>query len=318
MECAGRGLAFWSYQSTQEIVYQEYLAKTWADKYNTLSVQMDKIINDANSEIDMLNQKLSVIQVDQDKLKNDNTNLVAAFREKSRKHQQTQELYDRLKRKEMTAATQSAAFDSVDEVLGSVASSRQGNLGTSHYPHNHAYQSDSRAQGQRDFPQFPLDHNGVEQLHTHQRSGNNGSGGSGGMMAPPPPRRAAGFVNAAFGSLINDTGTPSHHRTRLGQTTTQPGNRAEPRNQNISLVGSLQSQTPSQRQPLGSVNTNSVNRSGVSGYGMSAGMKVGRQQALRPESFSHPGQGAGRSRNFTQGVLQPQQIFQNGASYYLP
>ena len=40
-------------------VYQEYLAKTWADKYNTLSVQMDKIINDANSEIDMLNQKLS-------------------------------------------------------------------------------------------------------------------------------------------------------------------------------------------------------------------------------------------------------------------
>ena len=239
----------------------------------------------------------SVIQVDQDKLKNDNTNLVAAFREKSRKHQQTQELYDRLKRKEMTAATQSAAFDSVDEVLGSVASSRQGNLGTSHYPHNHAYQSDSRAQGQRDFPQFPLDHNGVEQLHTHQRSGNNGSGGSGGMMAPPPPRRAAGFVNAAFGSrtftiaswityliccflVINDTGTPSHHRTRLGQTTTQPGNRAEPRNQNISLVGSLQSQTPSQRQPLGSVNTNSVNRSGVSGYGMSAGMKVGRQQGM--------------------------------------
>ena len=76
MECAGRGLAFWSYQSTQEMyggnflnilptfayslsVYQEYLAKTLTDKYGNLSLQMDKIINDANAEIDNLNQKLA-------------------------------------------------------------------------------------------------------------------------------------------------------------------------------------------------------------------------------------------------------------------
>ena len=75
MECAGRGLAFWTYQSTQEMyvpiagseihlltrdsIYQEYLAKSLTDKYGNLSVQMDKIINDANSEIDSLNQKLT-------------------------------------------------------------------------------------------------------------------------------------------------------------------------------------------------------------------------------------------------------------------
>lgn len=56
------------------------------------------------------------MQMDQDKLKSENTNLVLSLRDKQRKHQQTQELYDRLKRKEMVAATQSAAFDSVDEV----------------------------------------------------------------------------------------------------------------------------------------------------------------------------------------------------------
>lgn len=39
-------------------IYQEYLAKSLTDKYGNLSVQMDKIINDANSEIDGLNQKL--------------------------------------------------------------------------------------------------------------------------------------------------------------------------------------------------------------------------------------------------------------------
>lgn len=40
-------------------IYQEYLAKSLTDKYGNLSVQMDKIIHDANSEIDNLNQKLA-------------------------------------------------------------------------------------------------------------------------------------------------------------------------------------------------------------------------------------------------------------------
>ena len=40
-------------------VYQEYLAKSLTDKYNNLGTQMDKIIHDANAEIDTLNQKIS-------------------------------------------------------------------------------------------------------------------------------------------------------------------------------------------------------------------------------------------------------------------
>lgn len=76
IECAGRGLAFWSYQSTQEMyldlvsrlgaceltsnsVYQEYLARSLTEKYNNLETEMDKIIHDANTEIDKLNQKIS-------------------------------------------------------------------------------------------------------------------------------------------------------------------------------------------------------------------------------------------------------------------
>lgn len=42
--------------------------------------------------------------------------------------------------------------------------------------------------------------------------------------------------------------------------------------------GNSQNHTPAQRQPFTSVDVNSVNRTGLSGYGMSAGMKVGRQQ----------------------------------------
>ena len=126
------------------------------------------------------------MQIDQDRLKNENRDLVAAYREKSRKHQQTQELYDRLKRKEMTAATQSAAFDSVDEVLGNVT--RQPRFG--HPPRNLGA---SRPQTDRGFIPTHVDHNGIEQVHRHQRSGSANSGGSGGNMPPPPLPRAGGL-----------------------------------------------------------------------------------------------------------------------------
>ncbi|KAI4103359.1 MAG: hypothetical protein LQ339_004281 [Xanthoria mediterranea] len=201
VECAGRGLAFWSYQSTQEIVYQEYLAKSLTDKYNKLGTQVDKIIHDANTEITSLNQKLSSksyvlsplhsrlialpgMQIDQEKLQSENTNLVQAFREKSRKHQQTQELYDRLKRKEMTAATQSAAFESVDDVLG--------NVGSRAAPQQSLLY---KQQEQHEPSQYPYD---PAQGFGHQRGGSNGSGNSGGMM-PPPLRRPGAFGNHLFG-----------------------------------------------------------------------------------------------------------------------
>lgn len=58
MECASRGLAFHNYQTSQEIVYQEHLAKGLTDKYNTLSQQMDQLIHEANSQIKGLQEKL--------------------------------------------------------------------------------------------------------------------------------------------------------------------------------------------------------------------------------------------------------------------
>ena len=201
-------------------VYQEYLAKTLTDKYANLNVQMDKIINDANSELEVLNQRLAsksecfpstdllswgpVMQIDQNKLKAENTSLVAAFREKNRKHQQTQELYDRLKRKEMTAQTQSAAYESVDEVLGTVSHRRSRDS----LSPNKSYQSMARPQGQRETNQFPVNQNGVEQLHTHQRSGSNGSRNSRGRI-PPPFARATGFGNQAANDGKSDSNTVS-------------------------------------------------------------------------------------------------------------
>ena len=57
------------------------------------------------------------MQVDQDSLRHKNEELIQAFREKSRKHLQTQELYDKLKRRAMLGQVQNAASDAVDHTI---------------------------------------------------------------------------------------------------------------------------------------------------------------------------------------------------------
>lgn len=112
------------------------------------------------------------MQIDQGRLKDENATLVGALRAKDRKQQQTQELYDRLKRKEMTSVTQSAAINSVDEVLGA-AGSRYNDL---------TQRQSANDVAQHDFPTVSRKQN------EHNRNGSNGSLERTSMM-PPPFRR---------------------------------------------------------------------------------------------------------------------------------
>ena len=63
--------------------------------------------------------------VDQDNLRRKNEELVQAFRDKSRKHSQTQELYDKLKRRVMLGQVQNAASDAVDNTIHASAVSNR-------------------------------------------------------------------------------------------------------------------------------------------------------------------------------------------------
>lgn len=132
------------------------------------------------------------LQIDRDSLQSENTRLLNASRERDRKHKQTQDLYDRLKRKEMMSATQSAAFESVDEVLGNVHV-RSGQA----RPEQQSFAA--RPQGQREAPPYQYD---LGQDFGHQRGGSNGSGGSGGVMMPPPQRRPAMFGAHVLGTAL--------------------------------------------------------------------------------------------------------------------
>ena len=222
------------------------------------------------------------MQIDQDKLKAENKNLVTAFREKSRKNQQTQELYDRLKRKEMRTATQSAAFDSVDEALGNVPG-RQGFVSSQYNT------GGPRAHAQKDFHSPHGIRDGSQQFHARRKSGSSEIQGGGAMM-PPPLHRPGHSGGNAFGlgvpsfwspqTLLTETlaapmPTPSSHRTQLGSTAHSA---SRPGTGNFRHPANIVNHTPGQRQTLASLDVNSANRNGLSGYGMSAGMKVGRQQ----------------------------------------
>jgi prophage DNA circulation protein len=120
MECASRGLAFHSYQTSQEIIYQQHLAKGLTEKYNTLSQQMDQLIHDANAQIKALQDKiqgqlphsdhettsltvLSAMQEEHTVFEEKNHELSDAFKQKAYALQHTTKLYQALKAQVMAS-----------------------------------------------------------------------------------------------------------------------------------------------------------------------------------------------------------------------
>jgi E3 ubiquitin-protein ligase CCNP1IP1 len=97
------------------------------DRNALLNTQLDQAVNDANVQILSLQNKMSGIDavgffreiltngtdmvLDHERLRCKNDELVQAYREKSRKQLQTQDLYDKLKRREMLGQLQDAAGD---------------------------------------------------------------------------------------------------------------------------------------------------------------------------------------------------------------
>lgn len=142
------------------------------------------------------------MQIEQDKLKSENTSLLTAFRDKNRKHQQTMELYDRLKRKEMAAATKSAAYESVNKALGSIS----GQQDQIHQTFTREPQPMPGSDRPSFFGSLPLEMqnevpslrgDGLDQIYEHGRSTIDGRLGNGGAM---PPQAAKEYTRTSFNS----------------------------------------------------------------------------------------------------------------------
>lgn len=168
MECAGRALAFHAYQTSQEIIYQEHLAKGLTEKYNTLSQQMDQLIHDANAQIKALQDKMQAMQTEQASLEAKNHELVAAFKEKTKSQQQTQKLYQSLKAQVMAShianvagneaefTLQTARGDRIDRLPGTrTSTTRLSQIGVgqqtgSGRPHNRVHSRISASSGRQE------------------------------------------------------------------------------------------------------------------------------------------------------------------------
>jgi len=111
------------------------------------------------------------------------------YREKSKKHSQTQYLYDTLKKKVMQSQIQTAATNTVTQLQSIGGMTRAGtyNGGTR--------LSDKIKPGAR--RRKPINYtitnrNGVEQLHHHQRSGSVSQNSTDAIAMPPPQRSFGG------------------------------------------------------------------------------------------------------------------------------
>ncbi|KKK12414.1 hypothetical protein ARAM_002330 [Aspergillus rambellii] len=208
MECAGRALLFWTYQTTQEIFYQEFLGKTLTDKYHNLNTQMDKVIHNANTEISTLQTRLADMQRAQEQLTKKNQELVDMYREKCKKFSQITNLYNLLKSRAMRSQMQNAA---VSQALNSLDTPRNGP--TSLAPKSAGGTGPPQTPSTYQPKVYPVDPDGVEQLHRHQRSGTGSSKGAkkkADASTMPPPNRTE-----TIGRNRDPPDAATTHRTRL-------------------------------------------------------------------------------------------------------
>ncbi|KAK0119551.1 hypothetical protein ONS95_010991 [Cadophora gregata] len=274
LECASRALNFWAYQTNSEITYQEYLAKNLTDKYTMLNSQVDKVVHDANSEISNLRNNISsrlpltilaallmyvtYMEADQDSLRRKVEELNLALREKNRKYLQTQELYDKLKRRAMLGQVQDAASDEVDNAIQASVSANR-------------FVDKVGNQTMRPPPPPPL-FSGQQNTGVHRTGASGTSGMNAAQMARGGDSGWAGFSSQASNNQNLSVQTPSSSRQRLASYP-MLGLGLGLQSNAVSATPQTQSRV-SPRQPLGSINGNNPGLSGFAGYGMSAGLKV--------------------------------------------
>ncbi|KAL4990140.1 hypothetical protein BDW68DRAFT_175299 [Aspergillus falconensis] len=198
MECTGRALQFWTYQMSQEIVYQEVRVKMLTVKYTN---KLDKVVHNANKEISALQSRLVGRTRN---LRRKNQELADMYREKCKKFTRITHLYNVLKSRAMRSAAASQATNSLE---AQAHHNIPGNLAVQSIGISAPPRTPLRYQ-QRP---YPVGLEGVEQLHRHQRSGTGSSKGANndGLAMPPPNRPAVGLRR---GEPPNAT---PQHRTRL-------------------------------------------------------------------------------------------------------
>ncbi|KAF1930852.1 uncharacterized protein M421DRAFT_361027 [Didymella exigua CBS 183.55] len=265
MECASRSLAFHSYQTSQEIIYQEHLAKGLTEKYNVLNQQMDQLMHDANSQIKVLQDKVQAQQAECKALEVKNNDLSTAFLGKARALARQKKLYDSLKGQVMASQVAVAAGDEAEVTL---QTARANNRFIDSIP------GARTGTGAYSYPGGTIQQPVGSRLHNRRCSGSSGSGGQqlGGFGPGPGPTpnyaqqlQGRGLSGRAHTGQSASVGTPGQSRLPV-----MGGSRQTPAN-NMNVGPSYQESPMLHGQNMGS---HSVKR----GFGNSV---LGMPKALR-------------------------------------
>lgn len=138
----------------------------------------------------LLNLALA-LELERNDIHKKNIELIELYREKQRKAAQTEELYTKLKRKVMMSRVHTAATDTANQTVNAISGLRSAGPSAGMSAREHQKYSIRPLQRYED--RFPVDQNGVEQLHSHQRSGSNSNHSAiDDSIAMPPPNRPSG------------------------------------------------------------------------------------------------------------------------------
>ncbi|KAI0391816.1 hypothetical protein F5Y17DRAFT_460501 [Xylariaceae sp. FL0594] len=287
MDCASRALSFWAYQVTQEIIFQEHMSKTLRSKYTSLNVHLDKMVNDANAEIANCHNKLKNAESDRDELRKKYDELMQAYKEKNRLLLQTQELYDKVKRKAMLDQVQDAAEDAVESTLHLPPVNNNNDINdTGGDTHHQDYMPNRETFfGQ---PKSGLHENrrplGPYIQHPPHIPASNITSWPRTIGAQGEHAKNINFTQCVLLTFEADVPlTPSSHRQRIG----------DPTGVGLSTIPGLVSSTPrgprnlmTSRIPLSNVSSNSFRGAHSTGTRMSSGVKSGQPRG--PSDMTAP------------------------------
>ncbi|KAL2267724.1 hypothetical protein VTJ83DRAFT_5001 [Remersonia thermophila] len=113
MECAGRALAFWSYQMTNQISYQTRRNSKLKDYCAELQGEVKSIWDQANQKLTSLTAKIRDMECEEHALRRQCEELRLTLESRTRELSQAQELYRKLKQKVLSGqAPEVKAFPS--------------------------------------------------------------------------------------------------------------------------------------------------------------------------------------------------------------
>jgi hypothetical protein len=191
------------------------------------------------------------------------------YREKSKKHAQTQYLYDTLKKRILMSPVETAASDNVARTLKTMASgTRPGTFNGVGF--TQAASLGTNRGHERESNDILVNENSVEQLHRRQRQGS-GNQTSGDVATMPPPNQIPSRHR-----MQNITPATPMHRTQLpGARPTATRSQIPMSTSRPTFLGEYRPPGSALRQLHGSPRVNRNSFGGARGSGFTAGMKVG-------------------------------------------